>query len=78
MRTTLDIDDTVLAAARSLAQADGVSLGTAVSRLALRGLRGEQSSPLQADIAYADFPILLGSPDHPVTSELIAAHRDEE
>ena len=78
MRTTLDIDDTVLAAARSLAHADGVSLGTAVSRLALRGLRGDQSARPQADIAYAEFPVLLGSPDHPVTSELVAAHRDED
>jgi len=38
MRTTLDIDDAVLAAARALATQEKVSVGTALSRLAQRGL----------------------------------------
>ncbi|MDQ3660527.1 MAG: antitoxin [Actinomycetota bacterium] len=38
MRTTLSIDDDVLAAARSLAASQGVSVGQAISRLARRGL----------------------------------------
>ena len=38
MRTTLDLDDTVLAAARSLARSRRISLGDAVSELARRGL----------------------------------------
>jgi hypothetical protein len=37
MRTTLTIDDRVLAAARSRAQRDGISIGEALSQLALIG-----------------------------------------
>ncbi|WP_295850111.1 hypothetical protein [uncultured Xylophilus sp.] len=39
MRTTLDLDPSVLQAARALAAHQSVSLGRAVSDLALRGLR---------------------------------------
>jgi hypothetical protein len=39
MRTTVNIDNDVLDAARSLAQQERISLGRAVSRLARRGLR---------------------------------------
>jgi hypothetical protein len=38
VRTTLQIDDDVLAAARSIAEAEEASLGTVISRLARRGL----------------------------------------
>jgi hypothetical protein len=38
MRTTLDIDDDVLAAAKDLAQAEDVSVGQMVSRLVRRAL----------------------------------------
>ena len=38
MRTTLDIEDDVLAAARALAAAEGRSLGHVVSSLARRGM----------------------------------------
>lgn len=75
MRTTLDIDEAVLAAARSLARAEGISLGTAVSTLALRGLRNPAATPM--DVSYSPFPVLEGRTDHPVTMELVAAHRDD-
>ena len=39
MRTTVTIDDDVLAVARALAQRDGSSLGSALSTLARRGFR---------------------------------------
>ena len=39
MRTTLDVDDDVLAAARTLASERGVSIGRALSELARQGLR---------------------------------------
>ena len=39
MRTTLTIDDDVLAVARALAAQTGCSLGSAVSQLARRGFR---------------------------------------
>ena len=38
MRTTLDIDDDVLRLARSLARAQGMSIGRAISSLARKGL----------------------------------------
>lgn len=75
MRTTLDIDDAVLSAARSLARAEGISVGAALSRLARRGLTA-QSSPT-VDLSSSPFPVLLGDPEHPVTPELVAAHRDD-
>ena len=44
MRTTLTIDDDVLAVARALAQRQGCSLGSALSELARRGLKRVHSS----------------------------------
>ncbi|GAA4765021.1 hypothetical protein [Microbacterium gilvum] len=73
MRTTLDIDPAVLSVARSKARAEGISLGRAVSDLALRGLA-------QSDVPATrtrGFPVLSGSRDHIVTDELVAEHRDD-
>lgn len=72
MRTTLDIDDAVLRAARALAAQRDISLGAAVSELALRGLRPPTTA------RDGDFP--LRSPrntGHVITDELVAAHRDD-
>lgn len=41
MRTTLDIDTVALEAARQLAAHRGVSLGTAVSELIIKGLHAQ-------------------------------------
>ena len=38
MRTTLQLDDDVLDAARAIAEAEGLTIGEAVSMLARRGL----------------------------------------
>lgn len=77
MRTTLDLDDTVLAASRALAKSRGISLGAAVSELARRGLRAASATPEgRVDLSYSPFPVLLGDPDNPVTEELVAQHRD--
>lgn len=75
MRTTLEIDDTVLAAARSLARARGTSIGAALSDLARRGL-GVAAVPAHPD--YAPFPVLKGDPDHVVTDDLVARFRDDD
>jgi hypothetical protein len=49
MRTTLDIDDGVLAAARAIAEAENRSLGSVISELARRSLvplqRGTETFP---------------------------------
>ena len=74
MRTTLEIDETVLAAARSLARAQKVSLGAAVSELALRGMRAE--TPGRADLGYAPFPVLAGDPRLVITDDLVNSLRD--
>ncbi len=77
MRTTVDIDDTVLAAARSLARARGVSLGQALSELARRGLSCPDATPRsRVDTAYSPFPVLIGDPEIVVTDELVAELRD--
>ena len=44
MRTTLQIDDDVLKAARTLAAERGVSIGRVISDLARRGLRPESGA----------------------------------
>ena len=65
MRTTLNIDDDVLAVARKLAARSGCSLGSAVSELARRGIRGWDS------ISDGDgFPVFRVSPaSQPITDD---------
>ena len=71
MRTTLDLDPAVLSAARAKAKAERISLGKAVSELALSGLRGSRS-------VTTGFPVLRGVPGHMVTDDLVNSHRDDE
>lgn len=75
MRTTLSLDPTVLSAARAMARAEHISLGEAVSGLALAGLQAprEGSSPHPS----SGFPVLTGDPSHPVTDELVEEYRDD-
>ena len=73
MRTTLDIDDAVLRAARTLADQRGISLGAAVSELARRGL-----APAASPESVGGFPVFVSrNPAHVVTDDLVEAHRDE-
>jgi hypothetical protein len=73
MRTTLNIDPVVLAAARSLADQEHLSLGAAVSRLAMRGLRPAQTGH------RGGFPVLSPTdPDRLITDDLVARYRDDE
>lgn len=72
MRTTLELDDTVLAVARSLARDRGISLGAAVSRLAERGMRGDSVTPTSG------FPVFTVSGEAtPITVESVNDHRDD-
>lgn len=73
MRTTLDIDDVVLSAARAKARAEGISVGRALSELALRALTAPPDSPSSSGL-----PVLRGVPGHVVTDELVAEHRDDD
>jgi hypothetical protein len=75
MRTTLDIDDRVLASARTLAHDKGISLGSAVSELALRGLR---PTAIASTVSGSPFPTFPTAPDaDPVTSEMVREALDE-
>jgi hypothetical protein len=70
MRTTIDIDDEVLAAARALSAESGVSLGAAVSELARRGLR-----PRTVDSGFPTFEVAPDTP--PMTPDMVREARDE-
>ncbi len=63
MRTTLTIDDDVLAVARALAQRNGTSVGRALSDLARRGFK---TSPAASE-RDAVFDVAPGA--GPITSE---------
>ena len=67
MRTTLTLDDDVLASARALAAQRGVPIGTVISELARRGLAPVQLPAVRNGIRL--FPV---RPDAgPVTPELV-------
>lgn len=73
MRTTLDLDDYVLAVARDLAKQTHVSLGAAVSELARRGLAPRQAMP--DDTGLPAFEVAAGSP--PLTPDLVREALEE-
>lgn len=73
MRTTLDIDDDVVAAARELAAGERRSLGSVISELARRGL-----TPARVE-AEGDLPVIrvpAGTP--PITPEMVRRALDED
>lgn len=67
MRTTLQIDDDVLEAAKSLATAEQTTVGAALSRLARKGL-----APRSAGETDRGFPVFAVSPSAaPLTLERV-------
>lgn len=77
MRTTINLDDDVLLAAKDLARRDATSIGAVVSRLARRGLNGDQGidSGIAKDEFYGFCP--LPKRGKPVTNELIDRLRED-
>jgi len=74
MRTTLALDDDVLAAARALAERERKSLGEVVSALARQALRREAAVGQTRN----GIPLLpSGVHGKPVTLELVNRLRDE-
>ena len=77
MRTTLTIDDDLMAAAMSLARAKSESIGKAISELARRGLnatpRVRRSSP---GSGFPVFSVPEGA--RPITLEDVRRAEDEE
>ena len=73
MRTTLDLDEDVVAAARELAADKGTSIGSVISELARRGL-----TPAQIEVD-GDLPVIrvpAGAP--PITPEMVRRALDED
>jgi hypothetical protein len=73
MRTTLEIDDDVITAARELADIERRSLGSVVSDLVRRGL-----TPTKVD-SEGEVPVIrvpAGSP--PITPEMVRRALDED
>ena len=75
MRTTLSIDDDVLAAAKQLAERNSQSVGVVISNLARLGLTKARSSGRTVRNGVPLLPTLTGAT--PVTPELVNQLRDE-
>jgi hypothetical protein len=67
MRTTLHIDDDVLAAARGLAEAENRTLGEVVTRLARKGLAPRPQTA--EDAGFPVFAVSAAAP--PLTLETV-------
>lgn len=72
MRTTLEIDDAVLSAAREIARDQHISLGAAVSKLARRGLA--DVGPIDSTSGFPAFAVEMDA--KPITLDQVNAHRD--
>ncbi|MGL5826109.1 MAG: hypothetical protein ACRCYU_15055 [Nocardioides sp.] len=68
MRTTLELDDRVLAAARSMARTRRITLGQAVSELALVGVDADVN---EGPLASGHFPMLPPVPGHLITDAMV-------
>lgn len=76
MRTTLVIDDDVLAAAKYLAEREGKTIGGIISALARQGLtRGTRNA---RQVRNGLSLLLAGKRGTPVTFELVNQLRDEQ
>jgi hypothetical protein len=73
VRTTLDIDDDVVSAARELAAAERRSLGSVISQLARRGLT---PASIEADEGVPVIRVPAGTP--PITPEMVRRALDED
>ncbi len=58
MRTTLDIEDDVLQAAKELAKREGSTAGQVISTLARRGLTAPASQPKKSSATRGGVPVL--------------------
>lgn len=78
MRTTIDIEDDVLAAAKELARLQNVSAGQVVSKLMRQALAGREDAatpnPGAAKVGFRPFASRGGV----VTNDIVNALRDRE
>lgn len=74
MRTTVDIDEDVLLAAKEIAKQKGVSMGSVLSDLAREALMSQTIVSMRNDV-----PLFPRQPDASVvTMELVNKLRDEQ
>lgn len=78
MRTTLDIEDDVLAAAKALAAREGSTAGRVISALARKGLAEADAAPDRPPWVLKDGVPTVSSRGGPVTMEFIQQIMDEE
>lgn len=82
MRTTLDIDDDLLAAAKELARREGRTAGEVVSRLLRQSLTGQgrvpARAPRRAARRVAGFEPFPPRPGVVTTNDQVEALRDAE
>ena len=80
MRTTLDIDDDLVAAAKELARREGSTAGAVVSRLLRRSLTGLDVPPASERVSrcVAGFEPFPARPGVVVTNEQVDALRESE
>ena len=70
MRTTLDIDEDVLSAAKELAQLEGKTAGQMLSELARRGLKRGERQEAEPEVRN-DIELLPGKSAGVVTSGIV-------
>ena len=75
MRTTLAIDDDIMAAAKHLAARQGLSMGEVISALARQGLQRASQDPGSERNGVPLLPTRPGAA--PVTLDLVNQWRDE-
>ncbi len=73
MRTTLNIDDDLIEAAKALASARDASLGSVLSELVRRGLEAEVAA--RTNNGFPVFRVSPGAP--PITPERVKRFEDE-
>jgi hypothetical protein len=78
MRTTLDIDDDVLQAAKERARAEGKTTGQVVSELVRRALTGPREDSLAGELRIVDGIPVIPARGAVVTKELIDRLIEEE
>ena len=77
MRTTLALDDDVVAFARAHAQREHISMGEAVSRLARQGIRAQNMPPAVRAKLKSKYALLPARAEV-VTSEHVRSLMDQE
>ena len=77
MRTTLALDDDVLAFARAHAQREHISTGEAVSRLARQGIQAQNSTPAATGQPKSKYALLPARVEV-ITSEHVRKLMDQE